>query len=573
MSENPTPKLEGRNICLRPFQLGDARDVYAYASNPKVANPCGFVPATVLEESQAIVQSFVQIRNQWAIWHPEDRRVIGSISLVKDWLRPDMETKMLGYTLSEAYWNRGIMTEAVGLVIDYAFQTLRLDGLSATTFIDNPRSQRILEKHHFSFEGVLEEAVTSLVTGAPIPYCLFYLGAETYEANRRKNASQEAVLCQKKASQETASHPKKASQEKKTPPLSPAPNTPVSPSLSASEPYVGPRLFPSRRMAPSVEEYYQKALAQGTYQILTRGRQRFIQADLLVDQGLPHLFTTKDFDYNSSHHEPPLVDLNLAQAQALATLGYAYPKDLLSQLSKEAGIDLAKELENKGEVISARGQGEKDPGPAGSKLKTCKGLWMAYQVHGDRVVWVDQAKEPEDFERPGFARRIHECDGLLTTQAGTALAAKVADCVPLILYEPKAKILACVHSGWRGTAQGIVGQAIAKILGLGGNRRNIYVAVGPHIGAKSFEIDQPVLEYLAQKKVALPPFALQLGEKAGHAYLDLGAILMADLLAWGIDVDHVGVLDLDTVTEVDLLHSYRREKEAFGTMLALGVLP
>ena len=71
--------------------------------------------------------------------------------------RIDMKSKELGYSLSEEYWGRGIMTEAGEAVLRYAFEELKLDVVSIVTTPDNKRSQRVIEKLGFTYEGTLRE--------------------------------------------------------------------------------------------------------------------------------------------------------------------------------------------------------------------------------------------------------------------------------------------------------------------------------------------------------------------------------------------------------------------------------
>ena len=63
-----------------------------------------------------------------------------------------------------------------------------------------------------------------------------------------------------------------------------------------------------------------------------------------------------------------------------------------------------------------------------------------------------------------------------------------ADCVPVILYDERNKIIACIHAGWKGAFSGIVRNTISKIKKIN-NRNKIYACIGPCIGKKSYEVD------------------------------------------------------------------------------------
>ena len=78
-------------------------------------------------------------------------------------------------------------------------------------------------------------------------------------------------------------------------------------------------------------------------------------------------------------------------------------------------------------------------------------LAIQKQVHGDRVVYVDESYQPS------------QSDALITDQEGWLLGISVADCVPILLAMPEKNVLAGIHSGWRGSAQNIVGKAVTTL--------------------------------------------------------------------------------------------------------------
>jgi polyphenol oxidase len=105
-------------------------------------------------------------------------------------------------------------------------------------------------------------------------------------------------------------------------------------------------------------------------------------------------------------------------------------------LSLSVGDDPAAVLENRRRVAAALGAGPGD-------------FVYARQVHGGRAQVVTAADRGRGAQRLEDA--VADADALVTTQPGTALAILVADCVPIVLLDPVAGVLACVHAGWRGT--------------------------------------------------------------------------------------------------------------------------
>lgn len=91
--------------------------------------------------------------------YKENNKVIGSLGLHNDQKRAVSNVKMIGYVLSEDYWGRGLMTEAVKRVLEYAFEEVKLDLVSIFHFSFNNRSKRVIEKCRFRYEGTLRNAV------------------------------------------------------------------------------------------------------------------------------------------------------------------------------------------------------------------------------------------------------------------------------------------------------------------------------------------------------------------------------------------------------------------------------
>ena len=79
-----------------------------------------------------------------------------------------------------------------------------------------------------------------------------------------------------------------------------------------------------------------------------------------------------------------------------------------------------------------------------------------------------------------------------TASPGTVLAILVADCVPVILYDPAAHVLACVHAGWRGTVARTAQAAVAAMCSLGTRPEDVIAGIGPSVAAGSYQVGQEV---------------------------------------------------------------------------------
>ena len=151
-------ELHTERLLLRAFRRTDVRDLYAYASNPHVGPRAGWAPHTGPEMSRDVLRSLIERGEVWAVVLKETGRVIGSIGLHDDDRRTAPHVRMIGYDLSESYWNQGLMSEATAAVLGYAFGHLHLDVVSAYCHRDNVASVRVLEKCGFTAEGCLRRA-------------------------------------------------------------------------------------------------------------------------------------------------------------------------------------------------------------------------------------------------------------------------------------------------------------------------------------------------------------------------------------------------------------------------------
>ena len=148
--------LETERLILKKWTTSedDIRGLYEFAKNPNVGPNAGWKPHADLDESKMIIEEIFMPYDVWSIREKETGRVIGNIGLEPDRRREDVNSRELGYSLAEDCWGRGYMTEAANAVIDYAFEDLELMVMGICTGPENKRSQRVIEKCGFKFEGV-----------------------------------------------------------------------------------------------------------------------------------------------------------------------------------------------------------------------------------------------------------------------------------------------------------------------------------------------------------------------------------------------------------------------------------
>lgn len=148
-------KIETERLILTPWTLSedDVQGLYQYASDPQVGPNAGWKPHESPEESAEIIKDIFMPHLVWAIREKESGKIIGSIGLEDDRRRENVNSRELGYSLAKDCWGKGYMTEAAKAVIDYGFRELGLTVMAICTGPENKRSQRVIEKCGFKFEG------------------------------------------------------------------------------------------------------------------------------------------------------------------------------------------------------------------------------------------------------------------------------------------------------------------------------------------------------------------------------------------------------------------------------------
>lgn len=114
------------------------------------------------------------------------------------------------------------------------------------------------------------------------------------------------------------------------------------------------------------------------------------------------------------------------------------------------------------------------------------------QAHGREVRIVSAADRGRG--ALSLADAIQDTDALVTRDLGTVLVVMVADCVPIVLYDPVAQVLACVHAGWRGTVKRVAEAALETMATLGSRPEQVLAGVGPAISPDRYQVGDEVKE-------------------------------------------------------------------------------
>ncbi len=192
------------------------------------------------------------------------------------------------------------------------------------------------------------------------------------------------------------------------------------------------------------------------------------------------------------------------------------------------------------------------------RLVTCR------QIHSAVAVSVKKAWSRE---------AAPKADAMATNAAGVALGVLSADCAPVLLYDPAARVIGAAHAGWRGAFGGVVEAVVAAMEGLGAARHRVRAGIGPCIGASSYEVGpefpQPIVAHDPAAAVYFAP-----ARRAGRFMFDLAGYVEHRLAGLGVGL--IARAPYDTVADEGRFFSYRRAclrgEAAFGLGLSAIVL-
>ncbi len=192
-------------------------------------------------------------------------------------------------------------------------------------------------------------------------------------------------------------------------------------------------------------------------------------------------------------------------------------------------------------------------------------LLTVTQVHGTDILVVDAPNK--DFSH--FLKL--ECDGIITNQRRIMIGVGVADCLPLLLFDPVRKVIAALHAGWKGTAASIARKGVAAMVGdFGSNPGDIFAAIGPSIGPCCYEVDTPVSAAFASESTVWHESTTEIS--SGKWKLDLVSANRLQLLDCGLSPKRIEASQQCVCCAPELFFSYRRDKDETGRHLGFILL-
>ena len=181
---------------------------------------------------------------------------------------------------------------------------------------------------------------------------------------------------------------------------------------------------------------------------------------------------------------------------------------------------------------------------------------QGHQVHGSRIAIID---------RPDLTREdLEGYDAFVTNLPGVAIGVRTADCVPILLYDPVHRVIAAVHSGWKGTVLKISRSTIQLMEErFGSLPADLRAVIGPAIGPDSFQVGEEVVEKFCDAGFPMSTIWSFQGTgdgspMSGGDHIDLFQANRWILEACGIRPENIRVHALDTYQDPSFF-SARRE--------------
>jgi hypothetical protein len=231
-------------------------------------------------------------------------------------------------------------------------------------------------------------------------------------------------------------------------------------------------------------------------------------------------------------------------------------------LSFGVGDSAADVLENRRRVASALGTG-------------LASFVFAEQVHGRGAQIVSAAERGRGTEDAQAA--VPQTDALVTSDPGTVLAVLAADCTPVILYDPAAHVLACVHAGWRGTVARVTQAAVDTMTTLGARPSDVVACIGPTAAPDRYQVGDEVKNAAeatfgaSAASLLRPDGSLLRPDGSGKWLFDLWAANRLVLREAGVPDEQIHTANVPTGPGPGMFFSHRAEQPC-GRFAAVAML-
>ena len=167
------------------------------------------------------------------------------------------------------------------------------------------------------------------------------------------------------------------------------------------------------------------------------------------------------------------------------------------------------------------------------------------QKHSNEVIY---------FESKSDVKNKLSGDAIISKARNVGIGILAADCAPIFFYDPKNKIIACVHSGWKGALNGIIKNTVKKFNELNSINEDLIAVVGPCIKKRSYEVESNFVEKFTSQDKKNDSFFEKIDDKKYN--FDLRGFINKEIL--DLNIKNIENVEIDTFSERDFFYSYRR---------------
>ncbi len=176
--------------------------------------------------------------------------------------------------------------------------------------------------------------------------------------------------------------------------------------------------------------------------------------------------------------------------------------------------------------------------------KSARDIFLINQIHSNKFIYID--KKYKKMIRP-------EADAIITNQKKLPIAVLTADCVPILIYDDKKKMIAAIHAGWKGAFSNIIGKVIKFMKKKGCNSKNMIASIGPSISVKNYEVQEDFkTKFLKKNKENLKYFI----NTNNKLYFDLSSYVYSSILK--NEIKNIETIKIDTFDIKNKFFSARR---------------
>jgi len=174
-----------------------------------------------------------------------------------------------------------------------------------------------------------------------------------------------------------------------------------------------------------------------------------------------------------------------------------------------------------------------------------KEIFLVKQEHGKKFIYLKQNSK--------IKNRSVNADAIITDQKKIPIAILTADCVPILIFDKKRKMISAIHAGWRGAFKRIITNVIKFMLRKGCKKNDMIVAIGPAISGKNYEVQKKFRSKFIKKGKNNIEF---FHNKKGKIYFDLQNYVKKEVKL--NQIKNIDTLNVDTFDAKNNFFSARR---------------